>query len=57
MSTLQTMDVDQPLIRALTYDEKWERFKPLLAHLYLEEGLKLPKIRDFMRDNHEFRAE
>jgi hypothetical protein len=39
------------------HDEKWEIHKPLLARLYLEENLKLPKIRMIMKEQYDFPAE
>jgi hypothetical protein len=38
-------------------DEKWEIYRPLLARLYLEEKLKLPKIRTIMKEQYNFSAQ
>jgi len=51
------MDLDGLATPMVSYDEKWELHKPLLARLYLEEHLTLPKIRDIMRSEHSFPAE
>lgn len=43
--------------RRVKHDEKWEIHKPLLARLYLEEKLKLPKIQTIMKEQYDFPAE
>jgi hypothetical protein len=57
MSFPQRTDVDITTGRPPTYDQKWESHKPLLYRLYLEENLKLPEIRNIMRETYNFRAE
>ena len=41
----------------VTFNQKWEIHKQLLKQLYLDENLKLPKIKSIMRDTHNFDAE
>jgi hypothetical protein len=39
------------------FSQQWERQKPLLEKLYLDEGLSLPKIQKVMREDNSFDAE
>ena len=41
----------------VTFNQKWEIYKQLLKQLYLDENLKLPKIKSIMRDTYNFDAE
>jgi hypothetical protein len=41
----------------IPFSQQWERQKPLLEKLYLDEGLNLPKIRKIMREENSFDAE
>ncbi|KAF2791863.1 hypothetical protein K505DRAFT_247960 [Melanomma pulvis-pyrius CBS 109.77] len=51
------MDIDVSLNVRVPFNQKWEIHKPLLQRLYLEENFKLPKIKNIMRDEHDFDAE
>ena len=51
------MDIDGSANARVPFNQKWEIHKPLLERLYLEENLKLPKIKGIMRDEHDFDAE
>lgn len=48
--------------RHIPYDERWEHLKTIIVEAYLGKNgsgrpLTIPKIADFMKENHEFSAE
>lgn len=51
------MELDGADKPRIPFSQKWELHKPLLEKLYLDEKLKLPKIKSIMREEHEFDAE
>jgi hypothetical protein len=57
MNNPELMEVDQPDRTRLSFREKWELHKPLLERLYLDEKLKLSKIKAIMREQFDFDAE
>ncbi|KAF2648402.1 hypothetical protein K491DRAFT_763107 [Lophiostoma macrostomum CBS 122681] len=50
-------DIGAKAAGSLSFNQKWEMHKPLLERLYLQENLKLPKIKGILRDEHNFDVE
>jgi hypothetical protein len=57
MAAMTPMDLDPLPAPKVLYDDSWETHKPQLYRLYMEENLKLTKIREIMFEEHLFRAE
>jgi hypothetical protein len=43
-------------LSGVPFAEKWELLKPVIEQLYLKENMKLPQLRQVLRERYDFDA-